>query len=183
MEPDLQEVLLHRLRNDDKAALRELFEQYYPYVCGSMLRLLPDKSTVEDLAQDVFVRFWNKRHDIQINSSLKAYLRRMAVNEALQYLRKKKFYQDEISEEQMSDTNPGVEQQYLDQELQERIRHAVETLPPRCRAVFELSRYESLSYKEIAERMDISIKTVENQMSKALKHLRSVLKHYLHLFF
>lgn len=177
-----QEDLFIRLKSDDKNALKELFQEFYPYVCSTILRIVKERNTVEDLAQEVFLRFWQKRHQIVINSSLQAYLRRMAINEALAHLRKKKIFEEEIDHEKMKGAAPGVERQYLNIELEDHIRLAVNKLPPKCRTVFQLSRFEDLSYREIAEQMDISIKTVENQMSKALKILRKELRNYLHLF-
>ncbi len=177
-----QDDILTRLKSDDKAALKELFQAYYPYVCSSIYRIVKDQNTVEDLAQEVFLRFWQKRHQIQISSSVKAYLRRMAINEGLGYLRKKKVFEEEINNETMGGTTQGAEDTYLNIELEDHIRLAVDKLPPKCRTVFQLSRFEELSYKEIAAQMDISVKTVENQMGKALKFLRSELKNYLHLW-
>ena len=75
--------------------------------------------------------------------------------------------------------SPTAEDTYLDNELEDKIKTAINTLPPKCRMVFQLSRYEELSYKEIAEKMEISVKTVENQMGKALRVLRAQMKGYL----
>lgn len=177
-----QEDILNRLKSDDKTALKALFEQYYPQVCRAIYRIVREQSTVEDLAQEVFLRFWQKRDQIEINSSVGAYLRRMAINEALGYHRKKKMYAEEINDDTLAGTSPGVERSYLHGELEDQIRQAIDLLPPKCRTVFQLSRFEDLSYREIAEQMNISIKTVENQMGKALKILRKELKQYLHIF-
>ncbi len=172
--------ILTRLRADDRSALRELFQQHYPYVCGTIHRFIRDRSLVEDLAQEVFIRFWDKREVIHINSSLKAYLRRMAINEALGYLRRHKYQDDtEITPEMTPGEAPSGEEAFLHTELKDRVNAAINSLPPKCRVVFQLSRFEELTYREIAEQMDISVKTVENQMSKALRILRLELKDYL----
>jgi RNA polymerase sigma-70 factor (ECF subfamily) len=142
-----------------------------------------DQATLlEDLAQEVFFRFWQKRHQIEITASLDAYLRRMAVNEGLAYLRSRKYFTEEIEPHSahFSDTN-NAEDRYLHAELEQNIRSAIDVLPPKCRMVFQLSRYEEMSYQEIANQMGISIKTVENQMGKALKVLRHELQGYLHI--
>lgn len=146
-----------------------------------MYRIVRDQATVEDLAQNVFIRFWEKRHQINITTSVGAYLNRMGINEALAYLRKNKRY---TIEELTPQTHPGgkvdsSEQAFLHTELQEQIKVAIDKLPPRCRLVFQLSRYEELTYKEIGEKLEISVKTVENQMGKALRVLREELKGYL----
>ncbi len=178
----LQQQLLHRLRTDDKGALQEIFQDNYQKVCGAIFRLIKDSVIVEDLAQEVFFRFWQKRHQIEINSSLDAYLRRMAVNEGLAYLRSRKYFTEEIEPHsaQISDLSTA-EDSYLHSELEQNIRSAIDGLPPKCRMVFQLSRYEEMSYQEIANQMGISIKTVENQMGKALKILRQELHGYLHI--
>lgn len=184
MASEQAEDILKRMRLDDRSALKELFEAYYPMVCQAIRRFVQDHATCEDLAQEVFLRFWQKRQKIQITSSLPAYLRRMAVNEALAYHRKNKRYQnEEFSPGMEKDAAPGADEQYLHAELKGHITSAINTLPPKCRTVFQLSRFEELSYKEIAEKMNISVKTVENQMSKALKILRVQLRNYLNLFF
>jgi len=175
--------ILALLRSDDPATVKKLFYQYYPFLCQNIYRIVKDKATAEDLAQDTFFKFWDKRHSLDIQTSLKAYLRRMAINEGLYYLRKnKKFQKEEVSVLEFVATTNNVEDQVLYQELSDKVATAIDVLPPRCRAVFKLSRYEELSYKEIAARLDISVKTVENQMGKALKVLRASLKQYLHLF-
>lgn len=183
MQPETQQDILDRMQRGDKAALQELFEAYYPYVCNSMLRLVNDRTLVEDLAQDVFLRFWQKRDRIRINSSLKAYLGRMAVNEALAHLRSRKHYSEEVDDERQAlGADRSVEEQFLHGELADHIAAAIDRLPPKCRLVFTLSRYEDMSYKEIATQLDISVKTVENQMGKALRVLREDLRPYLSLF-
>lgn len=177
-----QEDIIKRLKADDRTALKELFDAQYLQVCRVISRLVRDKATTEDLAQEVFIRFWNKRHSINITSSIPAYIRRMATNEALGYLRSKKnFDSDENVLLQTNDPAQNVEQQLLQGELEGNIKSAINELPPKCRTVFILSRFEDLTYAEIAERMEISVKTVENQMGRALRLLRQKLKSYLSL--
>jgi RNA polymerase sigma-70 factor (ECF subfamily) len=176
-----QQQILDRLRKDDQSALQELFDQCYLPVCTTIRRFVQDHGLVEDLAQEVFVRFWEKRHTLQINSSLNGYLRRMAINEALGHLRRKKVYIEELDPQTNQGLTPDVEKQLLHTELEDEIRAAIDNLPPRCRTVFKLSRFEELTYQEIADKMEISIKTVENQMGKALRVLREQLQKYLNL--
>ena len=183
MSTQRAEDILNRLKSDDRAALKDLFQEYYSLVCQSIHRFIRDHATTEDLAQEVFLRFWEKRHSINVTSSLSAYLRRMAMNEALGYLRRNKRYEeDEFVPENETETSPSAEEAYLHEELQESVAAAINSLPPKCRTVLQLSRYEELTYKEIADQMGISVKTVENQMSKALRVLRERLQGYLHFF-
>lgn len=176
--------VLQLLKADDPETVKQLFYEFYPFLCHTVYRIVKDKAIAEDLAQDTFFKFWNKRESIDIQTSLKAYLRRMAVNEALYYLRKnKKFQKDQdVEPGDLGAATETVEEQLLHQELEDKIAVAINTLPPRCQEVFRLSRFEDLSYKEIAAKLEISIKTVENQMGKALKVLRAALKDYLHFF-
>lgn len=179
MTDEKQQDILNRLQSGHQGALRELFESQYLPVCHSIRRLVRDPATVEDLAQEVFIRFWEKRSRIRVTSNLPAYLRRMAVNEALAHLRRRRHFEEE------SEIPPGegasAEESYLHLELEDNIRAAIDELPPRCRTVFQLSRFEELTYNEIADQMGISVKTVENQMGKALKYLRDRLRPYLGL--
>jgi RNA polymerase sigma-70 factor (ECF subfamily) len=168
------------LKTDDKTALKQLFDAHYPAVCGAIHRLVGERGVTEDLAQQVFIRFWEKRHQITISTSPGAYLHRMAVNEALAWLRSRKNQQpEEVTPNTPFSPEASVEENFLHGELQEHIKRAIEALPPRCRTVFQLSRFEEMSYQEIADQMDISIKTVEHQMGKALRVLRERLKFYL----
>lgn len=176
--------ILELLKADDPTTVKQLFYQFYPFLCNTVFRIVKDKDIAEDLAQDTFFKFWEKRQSIEIKTSLKAYLRKMAVNEGLYYLRKnKKFKKEEnIEWNDLTLATNAVEEKVLEQELGEKIDIAIQQLPPRCQEVFRLSRYEDLSYKEIAVKLNISIKTVENQMGKALKILRRALKEYLPFF-
>jgi RNA polymerase sigma-70 factor (ECF subfamily) len=172
--------LLNRLKADDETALRDIFYQYHASVYQTIVRIVVESNTAEDLVQDLFFRFWEKRHQLDIQGELGPYLRRMAVNEGLGHLRKNKKYSIEDIDEQFElSTEQSSDALQLHNELQVALDKAMTQLPPKCRTVFTLSRFEGLSYREIGEQMNISIKTVENQMGKALKVMRSLLKDYL----
>jgi RNA polymerase sigma-70 factor (ECF subfamily) len=180
MENTLHQDWLVRLRGGDNAALQSIFDQQYEPVCRAIFRFVQDPGLTEDLAQEVFVRFWQKRENIQVEANLPAYLRRMAVNEALAYLRKKsRFVADELPLQLPGQQASAADEPLATTELAERITAAINSLPPRCRAVFQLSRFEEKTYQEIADTLDVSIKTVENQMGKALRVLRQKLGDYL----
>ena len=140
--------------------------------------MVGDSGTAEDIAQEVFVEVWKRKDAIEINASLKGYLRRTAVNKTLNHLRKKKLELDDGGDELGAVSYDGASsQQKLEaQDLKEIIHKTIDSLPERCRIIFGLSRFEELSYREISEKLDISIKTVENQMSKALKIIRASVK-------
>lgn len=178
---NIDDTLAHQLKADSQAAFQQIFRQHYPSACRAIRRFIKENSTVEDLAQDVFVRFWERRHQIDIKTSIGAYIHRMAINEALTFLRKqKRFQQDNIDDFSFSDKASSSIQVMEGEELKVKIQRAIDSLPPKCRTVFLLSRHEELSYKEIAAKLGISIKTVENQMGKALRVMREHLKDHLH---
>lgn len=180
MENAQHQVWLKKIQQGDRTALQAIFDQYYELICKTIFRFVQDPGLTEDLAQEVFIRFWEKRENINIDSNLGAYLRRMAVNEALAYLRKKSRYQaDELPIHLPGPQAASADQALEVEELSKSISIAIDSLPPRCRTIFQLSRFEELTYREIGEQLDISIKTVENQMGKALKVLREKLSGYL----
>lgn len=156
-----------------------LFKRYYSFVTLAVLRLVSDPVTAEDIAQEVFFEIWKRRNSLDIRISLKAYLRKAAVNKTLNFLRDRKNYQNEeispLQAEIQITNDPTLETN----ELNALIDQAIEALPDRCKLVFKLSRTEEMSYQEIADQMDISVKTVENQIVKALKMLREALTPYL----
>ena len=177
---DSTKDILGQLQAGNHSTLKALFQDNYPMVCKTIHRFITDKSLVEDLAQEVFIRLWNKRNQLNVTQSFAAYIRRMAINEALGYLRKTKRNPVEALDTVQHDSaGTGAEEEYLYGELKENINQAIDTLPPRCKLIFQLSRFEDLTYKEIAAKLDISIKTVENQMGKALRILREKVKTYL----
>lgn len=164
------------LNQGDERGIELIFRQYYAYICKAVYKIIPDSNLVEDLAQDVFYELWRKRGRIQVASSLKGYLRRAAVNKALNFVRDQriKFAEQGQAPVQRSAEASAPEQLAADH-LQSRIDQAINALPERCRMVFILSRFEDMSYREIADQLDIAPKTVENQMAKALKILRELL--------
>lgn len=180
MQNESTKALLEAVRQGRKPALQKIFDLHYAEVCRAIYKLVPDVSLMEDLAQEVFIRFWEKREQIEVLESIGGYLHRMAVNEALAHLRRRRFF-DDVSEavHLPAAAADHAETTLLHQDLSFRLDAALNALPPRCRMVFLLSRFEEMSYREIADKMDISMKTVENQMGKALKLLREQLREFL----
>jgi RNA polymerase sigma-70 factor (ECF subfamily) len=168
------------LHDTDESAIEKIFKQYYSYICSAVYKIIPDPTLTEDLAQDVFYELWRKREKITINSSLKAYLKRAAINKALNYIRSKKMKFDSDDDDAVINISvSSSENSFEAKELQGIINASIDTLPEKCRIVFMMSRFEEMSYKEIAAELEISIKTVENQISKALKILKKAVNPYL----
>jgi len=153
-------------------------------LCETVFSILHDKHIAEDLVQEVFYELWRKRERLQINQSVRAYLRRAAVNKSLNYIRAQKVPVDDETylPLNLSNKNANAQQKIQAYELKVLINEAIDLLPNRCRLIFTLSRHEEMSNKEIAAHLNLSIKTIENQMTKALKLLKEALSPYLNLW-
>ena len=168
--------LITSLQNGEEQAMDILFRRHYSFICRAVYRVLKDSSLAEDIAQEVFYGLWKKRENLVITSSVQAYLKRAAINKSLNYIRDQKIkFDDEDQIPQLSNNQSTTQQQLEADDLQKAINEAIGNLPEKCRLVFTLSRFEEMRYREIADQLNISIKTVENQISKALKILRSTL--------
>lgn len=169
--------LITSLQNNDEQAMDILFRRHYSFICRAVYRVLKDSNLAEDIAQEVFLGLWKKRENLNITSSVQAYLKKAAINKSLNYIRDQKIKFDDEEKLPLLSNNQSTTQQQLEaDDLQKQINDAIGSLPEKCRLVFSLSRFEEMSYQEIANELNISIKTVENQISKALKILRKLLK-------
>lgn len=176
--------LLTLLLNDDEKGMEFIFDRYYKYLVVVAYKMLNDDHKARDFVQDVLFRVWEKRRNLNIEISLKAYLRRAVVNRVLDDMRKRKRH---VWSEELVETSQVAEKltalDHLEaNDLQQVINKAVASLPERCRQVFSLSRFENMSHKEIAEELSISVKTIESQMTKALKILRKTVEKYNAIF-
>jgi RNA polymerase sigma-70 factor (ECF subfamily) len=172
-----EKFLLQHLKRDDGQTFRLLFRQYYRYLTTIAWRMVRDAAAAEDLVQDVFAELWKRRHDLPDDLLVKSYLRQAVVNKAINFLQKqKRFALDDTP--QASAATGSFEAHYETEigDLKALVTYTVDALPDKCRAIFSMSRYEEMSNREIAERLDISIKTVENQMTIALRRLRDALR-------
>lgn len=176
-----QELLL-LIKAGNEVAFEQAFRIYSKPLHAYGYTLLNNSHIAEEMIQDLFLKIWEQRGVLQIHTSLKAYLYRAIHNDCMNYIRHlkvKKNYETAVN----TSSNEINYQQPIDRlavkELQQKLRSGLNKLPEACRTVFQLSRFEHLSYKEIASQLEISIKTVENQMSKAFRILRVELKDYL----
>jgi RNA polymerase sigma-70 factor, ECF subfamily len=159
----------------NRASFEALFRQHYRPLCAFALGYLKDSDKCEDLVQDLFFRLWLDREKVNITTSVKAYLYASVRNRCLNAVKvqgRMRVLNDEVDEHVQEEERSEDEHS----ERIARVQSAIELLPEERRKVFKLSRYEGLKYHEIAERLGISVKTVENQMGKALKTLRDELK-------
>lgn len=175
-----QDKLLAGLKNGDKSTFEELYREYYAPLCYYCMRYVENDEDSEEIVQDLFVKLWEKHEDLEVNTSLNAYLYRAVQNYALNYLSKKKTrekYQIYQKHQVCSNFESG-QVKLEEEELRVIVKTAILELPEKRREIFELSRYEDMKNAKIAEKLSISVKTVESQMTKALKYLRVVLKDY-----
>jgi RNA polymerase sigma-70 factor (family 1) len=161
-----------------------VFEEYYVALGNFAYTFTRDKTASEDIVQEIFLRIWEKRPDLIGSSSIRFYLFTAVRNNCLTYLEqsKKILPIDAAGLENRADIYPVDKPEDPPVDRIAIIQQAISLLPPKCREVFLLSRMGSLSYKEIAKSLGISVKTVDNQMGKALKTLRSVLKEHKYFF-
>ena len=173
--------LIALLGKQDEKAFEDVFKTHYRSLHAYAYTLLKDEMAAEEMVQNVFYKLWERSETLQISGSIAAYLYRAVHNESLNYLKHLKVrseHQLHVSHRAGHDNDSASKRLHL-KELEDRLRKAMNDLPEQCRTIFQMSRFEELRYKEIADRLDISVKTVENQMGKALKILRSKLVDFL----
>ena len=167
----------------DLQTFETLFRQYYQMLCSYAHRFVNDTDTAEEIVQDLFFKLWEKRSELQINTSVKSYLFSAVHNRCLKYIEHRnvetKYRNYYLLHESEIDNNLHYNSNV--RELQGIIEHTLDSLPERCGRIFRLNRFEGLKYHEIAELLSISIKTVEANMGKALKMLRKNLKEYVEI--
>ena len=172
--------LLRRVQTGDEAAYDTVFRSWYPVLVRVATALLRDEDAAEEVAQDVMVQFWKRRHAVDVDVPLRPYLLRAVRNRALNHLRHMRVRREsEKDVEALYDAPGTADQPIAAKELAAAAKVAVSELPRRCREIFELSRVDGLKYSEIAEALEISEKTVEAQMGKALRILRERLAAFL----
>ncbi len=176
-----QRFLLNKLQDGDEEAYELLFKEYYVRLVIYSDKMLQDKEAAKELVQDLFVNIYERRDRLNISTSLTSYLYKAAYNRCMNHikmLKTKDKYIKEIESEFVSNTN-NVEEFIEQAEVEANLLKMISDLPDRCRLIFTLNRFKGLSNTEIAEKLELSKRTVETQISKALKILRDQLKkHY-----
>jgi RNA polymerase sigma-70 factor (ECF subfamily) len=170
------------LRQGSQASFEVIYKQYFNALYRYSFSILNDPHLAEEMVQNVFLKIWEKKGELVVQSSLKAYLYRAVHNASMNRIKHEKVKQQYESHtthamKTVKSQNPAQLSQY--KQLQVALQSALEELPEQCRTVFQLSRFDELKYREIAVELNISEKTVENHMSKALKLLRLKLADFL----
>ncbi len=169
--------MVERLKNDDRAAFEKLFKLYSERIYYFTIRYIKNKEEAEEITQEVFVRLWNRRFDLKTELSFSSYLFMIAKNAVIDLLRKRQ-KESSLNEEITPDVNAIAEKSNNSveyKELNEIVKNSILQLPEKRRQIFLLSRNEGLTYKEIAEKLNISIKTVESHMRLALQQLKKTI--------
>lgn len=173
------EKLVENLKDGDIKAFENLFRRYYGFLCSYAYKTVKDSANAEEIVQEFFVRLWEKREQLSIDTSVKNYFFRSIRNQCINAIQhdkiKARYAQKVISETEIDFSN---DDSFVELELSEKINESIQALPEKRREIFLLSREEGLKYREIAEKLNVSVKTVETQMSQAIKFLRDKLKKY-----
>ena len=165
--------ILLLIKKGDKKAFKLVFETYYKPIFVFVQNLTKDRFQSEDIVQDSFIKFWNNRDKINVNTSIKNYLYKTAYNHFIDQYRKnlrnqmlqQEWYFQKVVE--LSEESTFIKNRKL-----EKLKEEIDLLPPKCREIFVLSKFKGLKYKEISTKLNISIKTVENQIGIAFTKLR-----------
>ncbi len=173
----MNEQIISRIIEDDASAYEKVFHEYYSGLCRYALRFVRDPDQAEELVQDTFVKIWQRRKSLSIRHSLKSYLYQSVRNQCLNFLK----HQDIVRDFEQTAPIPlhNDSDTVVLSELEALIVKAVNDLPPERQKIFRMSRDEGLRYSEIADQLGISVKTVENQIGRALKYLREELADFL----
>ncbi|HMI04725.1 MAG TPA: RNA polymerase sigma-70 factor [Pedobacter sp.] len=168
------DTLLPVQQSYDDETFEHLFKAHYKELHAYAGVMLRDADMAEEIVQGMFLKFWEKRELLNIQTSIKAYLYKCVYNDSMNYLKHEKVktkYHDFAAYTMNNEHEPASSRVELT-ELEIKLQKALNELPEACRTIFQMSRFEELKYREIAEQLGLSIKTVENQMGKALKILR-----------
>ena len=174
-------VIIHRLQNRDEAVFEQVFKSNYKNLHAYAITMLKDEMAAEEMVQNVFYKLWERAESLSLSGSVTAYLYRAVHNESLNFLKHLKVrsrHQMFVSHRNDEDPEHASRRIHV-KELEDKISQALNDLPEQCRTIFQMSRFEQLRYREIADRLHISVKTVENQMGKALKIMRARLVDFM----
>jgi RNA polymerase sigma-70 factor (family 1) len=176
-----EDELINLLQQDKLGAFREIYTRYWKQLYADAYKRLKNKEMAEEIVQEVFTSLWHKRGALNITQTLGGYLFTSVSNLVIDQYRKDlvRARYKESFKLVYSETDNSTEDAILVKELEHTIEHEVNSLPDKCRSVFELSRVEHKTNKEIASELGISEKTVEHHITKALKHIRVGLGNYL----
>jgi RNA polymerase sigma-70 factor (family 1) len=172
-------ALLAQMRAGESHAIALLFERYYDALCAFATTFTKSLPAAEEVVEDLFLHLWTSRERLEVRDSVKSYLYAAVRNRALNWSRRERTSQRWIDRAHVDDGLPGMgapppsaDEELYSAELRQAVAEAIDRLPPRCRQVFLLHRQHQLTYIEIGIALEISPRTVENLIARALRHLR-----------
>ena len=167
----------------DKSSLEQIYKEYWSKLYIYAFNVLREREICEDIVQEIFVDLWTKRHDVQI-TDLNSYLYQSVKHQIFNHFRKSKYKKQLLMKFDLLIRQYEIDVQYEEKELKDEVNVLISKLPEKRRKIFQMSRYQGLSNKEISENLDISLQTVKNQISESLKFIRKSLKniYYMILF-
>jgi RNA polymerase sigma-70 factor (ECF subfamily) len=166
-------------------SFKSLFKSHFNSLCAFAISFVHDEDTAKDIVHQTFIKLWEKRDTIDLEKQVKSYLFSTVHNLCLNYIRdNKKFSKNDFDAETYNHPGQSDDQDVMEKaEFHARINKAIDSLPKKCRQIFIMNRFDEMKYQEIADKLGISIKTVEGQISKALKMLREQLADYITIIF
>ena len=170
---------IHDFKTGNAETFEKVFHTYYKALVVYAKTILKDMDEAEDIVQQVFINLWEKRESLEIYTSLRAMLYRSVHNACLNKIKQQAVRSKYASDAQHQLQKVATDESIQQKELQKSIEEALKTLPEQCGRIFKMSRFDQLKYQEIADELGLSVKTVENQMGKALKIMKEQLKDYL----
>ncbi|PKV50265.1 RNA polymerase sigma-70 factor (ECF subfamily) [Aquimarina sp. MAR_2010_214] len=163
-------------------SFRKLFEKHYAELCSLAYNYLKDTERSKDIVQEVFIKVWEKKKDLVQESNAHYYLFTAVKNNCIDVLRKHKYTlslsDDAVANKVADEETDTIEKKQNEPTTQEFIQKALDELPPKCRVIFMMSRLDAMTYQQIADKLEISVKTVENQMGKAIRIMREYIKRH-----
>jgi RNA polymerase sigma-70 factor, ECF subfamily len=175
------DICVKLIQSGDIKVFEQLFRELYAPLCSYANKIVNDKDKAEEIVQDIFYGIWKNKEKLEIKISIKSYLYKAVQNNCLQLIQHQhvedKYRQHVIANLVEYQIDPVREMEV--NEMNSAIEKTLESLPERCRQIFNMSRFDGLKYKEIAQKLDISTKTVEANMGKALNAFRQNLKHFV----
>ena len=183
---NIDHELLRLLKNNDEEFLKIIFRLYYSGLCAYAATFVKASDLAEEIVQETFIKFWESRANINVENSLKAYVFRSVHNNCINYLknsevlkRQSKRMTEEIlyhNEVALRNFSPAVIDDLISEELEKKLNHVLGELPLQARKIFMMSRFDQLTYDEIADRLGISVNTVKTQMKRVLSKLREIFR-------
>ena len=171
----LEQDLLEKMKTGNQGAFDSIFNTHYEPLVRVAHSLVSDLAVAEDVVQEVFIKFWERRETVNIEKTIYGYLKQAVIFRSIDYLRKTKRLNEHILIHQQSTLQLNLhtpEKELLSKENLKAIYEKIEALPEKSKLIFKLSRFEELSYSEIAQQLNVSVKTVEYHISRALEILR-----------